>query len=126
MAAVGRRTINGRRNKASSAFSTPSMRSIPEFDPLLEALTKYGARCVVYTNAAKRSDAIIDALRRDRIELVFGIDAASFAGGADSGARCVSAGRVPALAVAVAKCGQIGWRLNPTTPDPERKSPPQK
>ena len=49
----------------------------PEFDPLLELLTTYGARCVIYTNATKRSDAIMDALRRDKVELVLGIDAAS-------------------------------------------------
>ena len=49
----------------------------PEFDALLELLTTYGARCVVYTNATKRSDAIMQALRRDKVELVLGIDAAS-------------------------------------------------
>jgi sulfatase maturation enzyme AslB (radical SAM superfamily) len=49
----------------------------PEFDPLLELLTTYGVRCVVYTNATKRSDAIIQALRRDKVELVLGIDAVS-------------------------------------------------
>jgi organic radical activating enzyme len=50
-----------------------------EFEPLLETLTKYGARCIVYTNATKRSDAIVEALRRDKVELVLGIDAASTA-----------------------------------------------
>jgi pyruvate-formate lyase-activating enzyme len=49
----------------------------PEFEPLLDLLTKYGTRCIVYTNATKRSDAIIEALRRDKVELVLGIDAAS-------------------------------------------------
>jgi organic radical activating enzyme len=49
----------------------------PEFDPLLELLTTYGVRCIVYTNATKRSDAIVQALRRDKVELVLGIDAVS-------------------------------------------------
>ena len=49
----------------------------PEFEPLLTLLIDYGVRCVVYTNAIKRSDAIIYALGRDQVELVLGIDAAS-------------------------------------------------
>jgi organic radical activating enzyme len=50
-----------------------------EFDPLLRLLTDYGVRCVVYSNAVKRSDAIMHALSRDKIELILGIDAASVA-----------------------------------------------
>ena len=48
-----------------------------EFEPLLRLLTEYGVRCVIYTNATKRSDAIMEALARDKVELVLGIDAAS-------------------------------------------------
>ena len=62
---------------ATVRFSGGEPTLSPEFDPLLELLTTYGARCVVYTNATKRSDAIIEALRRDKVELVLGIDAAS-------------------------------------------------
>ena len=62
---------------ATVRFSGGEPTLSPEFNPLLELLTKYGARCVVYTNATKRSDAIMDALRRDKVELVLGIDAAS-------------------------------------------------
>lgn len=49
----------------------------PEFAPLLTLLSNYGVRSIVYTNATKRSQAIIDALERDKVELVLGIDAAS-------------------------------------------------
>jgi organic radical activating enzyme len=48
-----------------------------EFDPLLRLLVDYGVRCIVYSNAVKRSDAIMHALSRDKIELVLGIDAAT-------------------------------------------------
>ena len=37
----------------------------------------HGVRCVVYTNAIKRSDAIMHALSKDQVKLVLGIDAAS-------------------------------------------------
>ena len=49
----------------------------PEFEPLLNLLIDYGAHCIVYTNATKRSDAILDAVRRDKVELILGIDAAT-------------------------------------------------
>ena len=49
----------------------------PEFEPLLELLTNHGVRSVVYTNATKRSDAIMKALAKDKVELVLGIDAAT-------------------------------------------------
>jgi organic radical activating enzyme len=62
---------------ATVRFSGGEPTLSPEFDPLLELLTSYGARCVIYTNATKRSDAIMDALRRDKVELILGIDAAS-------------------------------------------------
>jgi organic radical activating enzyme len=48
-----------------------------EFEPLLNLLIDYGAHCIVYTNATKRCDAILDAIRRDKVELVLGIDAAT-------------------------------------------------
>ena len=48
-----------------------------EFEPLLTLLNNYGVRSIVYTNATKRSDAIIEALRRDQVELILGIDAAT-------------------------------------------------
>jgi organic radical activating enzyme len=62
---------------ATIRFSGGEPTLSPEFDSLLKLLTEYGARCIVYTNATKRSDAIIEALRRDKVELVLGIDAAS-------------------------------------------------
>ena len=62
---------------ATVRFSGGEPTLSPEFNSLLELLTTYGARCVVYTNATKRSDAIMQALRRDKVELVLGIDAAS-------------------------------------------------
>jgi poly(ribitol-phosphate) beta-N-acetylglucosaminyltransferase len=49
----------------------------PEFEPLLTMLNEYGVRSIVYTNATKRSEAIMDAIRRDAIELIIGIDAAT-------------------------------------------------
>jgi organic radical activating enzyme len=64
---------------ATVRFSGGEPTLSPEFEPLLELLTGYGARCIVYTNATKRSDAIIGALRRDKVELVLGIDAATVA-----------------------------------------------
>jgi molybdenum cofactor biosynthesis enzyme MoaA len=62
---------------ATVRFSGGEPTLSPEFEALLDLLTKYGARCIVFTNATKRSDAIIEALRRDKVELVLGIDAAS-------------------------------------------------
>jgi organic radical activating enzyme len=65
--------------QATVRFSGGEPTLSPEFEPLLELLTTYGARCIVYTNATKRSEAIINALQRDKVELVLGIDAASVA-----------------------------------------------
>ncbi len=64
---------------ATVRFSGGEPTLSPEFEPLLELLTAYGARCIVFTNATKRSEVIIRALRRDKVELVLGIDAASVA-----------------------------------------------
>jgi organic radical activating enzyme len=60
---------------ATVRFSGGEPTLSPEFEPLLKLLTDYGVRSVVYTNATKRSDAIMDALAKDKIELVLGIDA---------------------------------------------------
>jgi hypothetical protein len=60
---------------ATVRFSGGEPTLSPEFEPLLKLLTDYGVRSVVYTNATKRSDAIMEALAKDRIELVLGIDA---------------------------------------------------
>ena len=49
----------------------------PEFEPLLNLLSDYGARSIVYTNATKLSAAILEALKRDKVEVICGIDAAS-------------------------------------------------
>lgn len=49
----------------------------PEFETLLTMLSNYGAHCIVYTNATKASNAIINALKRDKVEVICGIDAAS-------------------------------------------------
>jgi organic radical activating enzyme len=62
---------------ATVRFSGGEPMLSPEFEPLLELLTNYGVRSVIYTNATKRSEAIMEALRRDKVELILGIDAAS-------------------------------------------------
>jgi organic radical activating enzyme len=62
---------------ATVKFSGGEPTLSPEFEPLLMLLNNYGVSSIVYTNATKRSDAIIDALKRDKVELICGIDAAS-------------------------------------------------
>jgi organic radical activating enzyme len=62
---------------ATVRFSGGEPTLSPEFEPLLTLLNNYGVCSIVYTNATKRSDAIIDALKRDKVELICGIDAAS-------------------------------------------------
>ena len=64
---------------ATVRFSGGEPMLSPEFEPLLTLLNNYGVRSVVYTNATKRSEAIIEALKRDKVELILGIDAASIA-----------------------------------------------
>ena len=64
---------------ATVRFSGGEPMLSPEFEPLLTLLNNYGVRSVVYTNATKRSEAIIEALKRDKVELILGIDAASVA-----------------------------------------------
>jgi pyruvate-formate lyase-activating enzyme len=62
---------------ATVRFSGGEPTLSPEFEALINLLTDYGVRSIVYTNAVKRSEAIVNALRRDKVELVLGIDAAT-------------------------------------------------
>jgi organic radical activating enzyme len=62
---------------ATVRFSGGEPTLSPEFEPLLTLLSNYGVRSIVYTNATRRSDAIIEALKRDCVELILGIDAAT-------------------------------------------------
>src|SRR5215813_1296148 len=62
---------------ATVRFSGGEPTLSPEFEPLLNLLTNYGVRSIIYTNAVKRSDAIMAALERDKVELILGIDAAT-------------------------------------------------
>ena len=62
---------------ATVRFSGGEPTLSPEFEPLLTKLNDYGVRSIVYTNATKRSNAIMEAVRRDQVELIIGIDAAS-------------------------------------------------
>jgi organic radical activating enzyme len=64
---------------AKVRFSGGEPTLLPEFDALLTLLSEYGATSVIYTNAVKRSQSIIDALQRDRAEVIMGIDAATSA-----------------------------------------------
>lgn len=62
---------------ATVRFSGGEPTLSPEFESLLTLLNDYGVRSIVYTNATVRSDAIMEALRRDKVELILGIDAAT-------------------------------------------------
>ena len=62
---------------ATVRFSGGEPTLSPEFEPLLMLLANYGVRSVIYTNAVKRSDAIMAAIGRDKVELILGIDAAT-------------------------------------------------
>jgi organic radical activating enzyme len=62
---------------ATVRFSGGEPTLLPEFDDLVTLLSDYGARSIVYTNATRRSDAIIRALKQDTVELILGIDAAT-------------------------------------------------
>lgn len=62
---------------ATVRFSGGEPTLSPEFDSLLKLLMDHGARSIVYTNATKRSEAIMEALAQDKVELVLGIDAAT-------------------------------------------------
>jgi hypothetical protein len=62
---------------ATVRFSGGEPTLLPEFEPLLTLLSNHGVRSYVYTNAVKFSDAITDALKRDKVELILGIDAAT-------------------------------------------------
>jgi organic radical activating enzyme len=61
---------------ATIRFSGGEPTLLPEFEPLLTLLTNHGVRSHVYTNAVKLSDAILNALHLDKVELILGIDAA--------------------------------------------------
>jgi organic radical activating enzyme len=58
-------------------FSGGEPTLLPEFEPLLTLLADHGVRSIVYTNATRRSPAILRALARDKVELILGIDAAT-------------------------------------------------
>jgi organic radical activating enzyme len=60
---------------ATIRFSGGEPTLLLEFEALLDLLSSYGAKSIIYTNATKRSQAIIDALKRDKVELIMGIDA---------------------------------------------------
>ena len=62
---------------ATVRFSGGEPTLSPEFEPLLSLLTGYGVRSIIYTNAVKRSDAIMEAVKQDKVELILGIDAAT-------------------------------------------------
>lgn len=62
---------------ATVRFSGGEPSLSPEFEPLLSLLINHGVRSVIYTNAVKPSPAIIEGIKKDRIELVLGIDAAT-------------------------------------------------
>jgi organic radical activating enzyme len=61
---------------ATVRFSGGEPTLLPEFEPLLTLLSDYGVHSHVYTNAVKKSPAILNALKRDKVELILGIDAA--------------------------------------------------
>jgi organic radical activating enzyme len=62
---------------ATIRFSGGEPTLLPEFEALLNLFSSYGAKSIIYTNATQRSQAIIEALKRDKIELIMGIDAAT-------------------------------------------------
>jgi len=62
---------------ATIRFSGGEPTLLPEFEALLTLLADYGTKSIVYTNATRLSPAILDALNRDRVELILGIDAAT-------------------------------------------------
>jgi organic radical activating enzyme len=62
---------------ATIRFSGGEPTLSPEFAPLLKLLNDYGCHTIVYTNGTRRSDAIVEAIKADKVELVIGIDAAS-------------------------------------------------
>jgi organic radical activating enzyme len=62
---------------ATVRFSGGEPTLLPEFEDLLTLLGDYGVRSIVYTNATKYSPAIVAALKKDKVELILGIDAAT-------------------------------------------------
>lgn len=63
--------------KAEIRFSGGEPSVLPEFEDLLDLVSAYGPRIRIYTNAVVRSEAVLRALRKKRVELVLGIDAAT-------------------------------------------------
>jgi sulfatase maturation enzyme AslB (radical SAM superfamily) len=49
----------------------------PEFERLLNLFSEHGCRVSIITNAVKRSQAIVDSLKRGNLKVVMGIDAAT-------------------------------------------------
>lgn len=63
--------------KAEIRFSGGEPSVLPEFEELLDMVSAYGPRIRIYTNAVVRSEAVLRALAKRRVELVLGIDAAT-------------------------------------------------
>ena len=63
--------------KAEIRFSGGEPSVLPEFEELLDMVSAYGPRIRIYTNAVVRSEAVLRALAKKRVELVLGIDAAT-------------------------------------------------
>jgi sulfatase maturation enzyme AslB (radical SAM superfamily) len=61
--------------KAEIRFSGGEPTILGEFEDLLDLVSAYGPRIRIYTNAVVRSEAILRALAKRRVELVLGIDA---------------------------------------------------
>ncbi len=63
--------------QAEIRFSGGEPTILPEFEEFLDLVSAYGPRIRIYTNAVVRSEAILRALAKRRVELVLGIDAAT-------------------------------------------------
>ena len=63
--------------KAEIRFSGGEPTILGEFEDLLDLVSAYGPRIRIYTNAVVRSEAVLRALAKRRVELVLGIDAAT-------------------------------------------------
>jgi organic radical activating enzyme len=62
---------------ATIRFSGGEPTLLPEFEALMTLLANYGTKNIIYTNATRLSPALLDALKRDKVELILGIDAAT-------------------------------------------------
>jgi molybdenum cofactor biosynthesis enzyme MoaA len=63
--------------KAEIRFSGGEPTILGEFEDLLDLVSAYGPRIRIYTNVVVRSEAVLRALAKKRVELVMGIDAAT-------------------------------------------------